>query len=205
MLKHLHRHGIAAALLVCAAVQAQAAIVTPVKAVASSSHFTVTAQSLIDNSGMAGDLHGGAWDTMWIKEGTWPVDTTAALTFDLGALHDISAALVWQYNSDIDYTRGVKDFYVKTSTDGVQFSTVGDLRTLEQSKGGLIPAQLVSFSAQARFVQFDIRSNFDAQWPWVGLSEVKFVAAPVPEPGTYALMGLGLGAIGLLVRRRQQG
>lgn len=195
------------AALAMTALQAQAALpdntVTPVSAVASSSHFTVSANSLIDNSGLNGDLHSGNWSDMWIKEGTFPVDTTALLTFDLGQQYQLGSALIWQYNSDIDYTRGLKDFYIQVSNDGVNFQTIGDLRTLTISTGGDIPAQVVDFSAAARYVRFDIRTNFDQQWPWVGLSEVKFVTAPVPEPSSYAMLGLGLAALGLVARRRK--
>ena len=195
------------AALAMTALQAQAALpdntVTPVSAVASSSHFTVSASNLIDNSGLNGDLHSGNWSDMWIKEGTFPVETTALLTFDLGQQYQLGSALIWQYNSDIDYTRGLKDFYIQVSNDGVNFQTIGDLRTLTISTGGDIPAQVVDFSAAARYVRFDIRTNFDQQWPWVGLSEVKFVTAPVPEPSSYAMLGLGLAALGLVARRRK--
>lgn len=197
---------IALAGLTMTALQAQAALpantVTPVSAVASSSHFTVSADNLINNSGLNGDLHGGNWSDMWIKEGTYPVDTTAQLTFDLGQQYNLGSALVWQYNSDIDYNRGLKDFYIQVSNDGVNFTTVGDLRTLTRSNGGDIAAQVVDFSASARYVRFDILTNYDQQWPWVGLSEVKFVAA-VPEPSSYAMLGLGLAALGMVARRRK--
>lgn len=193
----------AATLLIGGGASAASSVVTPVSAVASSTHFTVNVNSLIDGSGLTGDLHGGEWSTMWIKEGTFPVDTTAQVTFDLGATVDLSGALIWQYNSDIDYNRGVKDFYIKTSTDGINFSAAGGLQTLERSNGGNIAAQLKTFSAQARFVQFDIQTNYDAQWPWVGLSEVKFVTSPVPEPSTYALMALGLAGVAAFARRNR--
>lgn len=178
-------------------------VVTPVSAIASSTHFTVSANSLIDNSGLNGELHGGNWSDMWIKEGTYPVDTTAQLTFDLGQTFNLGSALIWQYNSDIDYNRGVKDFYIKVSNDGITFETVGDLRTLAVSTGGDIPAQVVDFTATARYVQFDILTNFDSQWPWVGLSEVKFVTAPVPEPSTYAMLLAGVGLLGFAARRKK--
>ena len=38
---------------------------------------------------------------------------------------------------------------------------------------------------------------------WVLMDEVSFVAAPVPEPETYALMLTGLGMIGFMARRRK--
>ncbi|MCB5186061.1 discoidin domain-containing protein [Methylobacillus gramineus] len=179
-------------------------VLTPVSAVASSTLFTVSVDNLIDNSGLNGELHSGNWSDMWLKDGTFPVDTTALLTFDLGQSYKLSSALIWQYNSDIDYNRGVKDFYIKVSNDGVNFETIGDLHSLTASKGGNIPAQVVDFSAAARYVQFDIRTNHDQQWPWVGLSEVKFVTAPVPEPTSYAMLGLGIALVGAVVRRRNR-
>ncbi|MBL8506070.1 MAG: PEP-CTERM sorting domain-containing protein [Methylobacillus glycogenes] len=73
---------------------------------------------------------------------------------------------------------------------------------MTRSNGGDIAAQVVDFSASARYVRFDILTNYDQQWPWVGLSEVKFVAA-VPEPSSYAMLGLGLAALGMVARRRK--
>jgi PEP-CTERM motif len=39
---------------------------------------------------------------------------------------------------------------------------------------------------------------------WVAVDNIVFQAAVVPEPGTYALMALGLAGMGLLGRRRRQ-
>ncbi|MFL9710390.1 PEP-CTERM sorting domain-containing protein [Methylobacillus sp. Pita1] len=61
----------------------------------------------------------------------------------------------------------------------------------------------MDFTATARYVQFDILTNFDSQWPWVGLSEVKFVTAPVPEPSTYAMLLAGVGLLGFAARRKK--
>ncbi|MDT8999107.1 PEP-CTERM sorting domain-containing protein [Paucibacter sp. APW11] len=39
---------------------------------------------------------------------------------------------------------------------------------------------------------------------WVGVDNISFTVAGVPEPETYALMAMGLGALALVRRRRQQ-
>ena len=54
-----------------------------------------------------------------------------------------------------------------------------------------------------------ILSNFQGSWPsqgqYMSISEIKVNGRPaqVPEPGTYALMGLGLAAVGVFHRRRR--
>lgn len=38
----------------------------------------------------------------------------------------------------------------------------------------------------------------------VGIDNIAFTTAPIPEPGTWALMGLGLAAVAAVARRRQR-
>lgn len=44
--------------------------------------------------------------------------------------------------------------------------------------------------------------NYGGQWSY-GETSAQFVAAPVPEPETYALMLAGLGLVGFMARRRK--
>jgi hypothetical protein len=57
---------------------------------------------------------------------------------------------------------------------------------LNQASGGNIVAQTFSFQSAAKFIQFDLKSNWDSNY-YTGLSEVQFFdegpASPaVPEP-----------------------
>ena len=52
-----------------------------------------------------------------------------------------------------------------------------------------------------------VLSNFQGGWPgqgqYMSISEINVNAGVVPEPETYALMALGLAAVGVFARRRR--
>lgn len=189
---------LAACVAVCASA-ASAAIVTPAGVTASSEWTThgpthYRAFNVINGSGLEGGLHDGAFQNMWMTNDSV---TSATLDFDLGADYLLSGINIWNYNSDIDLGRGAKDFVLSVSLDGIDYSQIL-AGTLAQGTGGLIPAQTFALDGFARYVRLDILNNHGGAY--VGLSEVNFTA--VPEPGVVPLMGIGLGLVGLSLRRR---
>lgn|GEM_PF-2343678 len=205
-----------AAVAVAAVAPAQA--ITPVSVTASSTQRNYSPENLINGSGLSADgLHDGVWSGMWMTEQGQGANQ-GWLVFDLGATYDLAGADIWQYNfgnpADFPGTintihRGVKDFRISTSLDGITFEEVF-AGSMDLGTGQPLAANNVAFDATAQFVRFDILDNLvpegflnDTYTTYgVGLSEVSFVAAPVPEPATWAMMIAGFGIIGAAMRRR---
>ena len=199
MSRNIKKLAILFALPVLTAASLAQAAITPIGVTASSTLFSYNANNLINNSGLIGDLHDGNFNNMWLDDNR-TLGGDAVLTFDLGQNYQLTGSLVWQSNSDFDYTRNTKDLDILTSLDGINFIKAGSY-TLSQSTGGNIPAQTLSFNAVARYVKFDILTNYGSDG-FTGLSEVKFIEA-VPEPESYAMFLAGLGLIGLIGKQRK--
>jgi len=163
--------------------------------------------------GDPGDVEG-----MWLSSGVGfptgePDDTDPFVDFDLGALHSIDAVSIFNYNEALT-GRGVDEFEILVSNDNF----ASDIRSLG-TESLLIgtgdennPQQIISLGGiAARYVRFDILSNHndvtfpdsspDTDFGFVGLNQVEFFGAPIPEPTGAALALLGAAA---LVRRRQR-
>ncbi len=186
---------------------ANAATIKPSSVLSSSTYFSYDENNLINGNGLntITGLHGTTHTGMWMSDS----GSSGDLTFDLGGLYNLTSTNIWQYNykstshPTIDYfTRGVKDFDILTSTDGINFNLV--LATsLTKSPGGPISSQDISFTSLASFVKFDIHTNFGRDR--VGLSEVRFEGIPgdpVPEPATMLLFGIGLLGLAGVSRRK---
>lgn len=195
------------------AASAHAAVITPVSATASSTfnNGAYNAQNLVNGSGLSGDLHDSNYASMWM---TNLGESKAQVTFDLGGLFNLASADIWQFNfgtntpviSTLD--RGIKDFRVLVSLDGASFTEIFTGTLDRAPDGSPITAQTIALSGAARFVQFDILSNYTygtiyEAWEASGLSEVRFNSAEVPEPASLALVVAGLGALGVARRRRR--
>lgn len=164
------------ALAALAATSASAQVVTPVSVTVSSTFSTYDEANLIDDSGLAAGLHDEDFSNMWMSNTN---DVTPTLTFDLGAVYDLTGAQIWQYNAtSIDLSRGVNGFNILSSQDDVTYTPVTSA-SLTISPGGPIPAQIVSFAATARYVRFVVTSNHGSP-NYTGLSEVKFETAAAP-------------------------
>ena len=138
----------------------------------------------------------------WFSE---PFNTTASVTYDLGAVRAIDAAALWNEES-----AGIGTLNLLTSTDGVAFSAWGAANLIPTNS----PIGLDYFAdvfeqgpVNARYVRFDM-SDCPQQPAGAGvfngcaIGEVAFRTAngiAVAEPGVLMLLMAGL--VGLATRR----
>jgi hypothetical protein len=144
----------------------------------------------------------GQWETV-----TGVTPTNVELVFDLGSIYTVGGLHVWTGNEFTNY-RGVEDFKVSFSTTSgttgfgsAQAFKLVDPQSSESYRG---ESFFLTAGELARWVRFDVDSNFNGGNS-VQLSEVRFFtadAAPIPIPGTIALLGLGL--VGIRAARRKQ-
>ncbi|MCG2840817.1 PEPxxWA-CTERM sorting domain-containing protein [Sandaracinobacter sp. RS1-74] len=203
----MNRLILAAAAAFVATAPATAAVIQPVAVTASDSFWTYDVNNLINGSGLSGGKHDTNWNNMW--QSTWD-QVPHWLLFDLGQNVSLKSASIWQYAADFNYPwyetdRGVKDLGISISLDGVNFTSVADA-VLERhilnadNRYESFAAQLVEFTGEARYVRFDLNSNYGSVW--TGLSEVRFNGS-VPEAATWAMMIAGFGLVGGAMRRRR--
>jgi hypothetical protein len=164
---------------------------------------------IVDGSGLTAGQHTGAVQpNMWLSAGTGfgGADLDPFVIFDLGAVYTINSFHVWNYNENPPNltARGVNAVSVQYGTTAALGSTVPGITNFAQANAleTYTGEDFNSFTPfNARFVKFDINSNYGDANSFYGLSEVQFDGVLVPEPGSMALFGIG--AIGLLLRRRR--
>ncbi len=138
---------------------------------------------------------------------------------DLGALYAIGDIELFNTRNGTALDRGTGNFTIKASlTAADTFTSVGwDLTgAIATIASGTLSAQTISSPLTSqpfvsssnfyfRYIRFDALSIASVNPPQgVGLNEIRLFASsyPIPEPSTFALMGMGL--FGLAVRRRRQ-
>jgi len=126
--------------------------------------------------------------------------------FDLGGVFDLTGMHVWNGNENT--SRGIKDLDVLFSTtspttgfSGLQSFALGQASGLNSYTG-----ESVSFSSdpQARWVRFNVGSNFDNAISTVQLSEVRFTTTAVPEPSSFVMLGTLICGLAVYRRRRSK-
>lgn len=141
--------------------------------------------------------HGESLNTRWLsKERT----TSAILTFDFGAVVTLGKLALWD---DFSTTNSRFSF---STPDVANFAS---FRPVDANGTSRPPVQVFDFrdvSTRYLTVQIDGCNQGGTSWSGCGVHEMAFaegVAGAVPEPATWAMMILGFGAAGSILRRRR--
>jgi len=142
--------------------------------------------------------HGSDLFTRWLSKSNI---STAKLTFDFGKEVTLSRLALWD-------DRSTTISKIKLSTPALgEFRELGVYDVIQ----GTSYSQVFTFQpVTTRFLSFEITGcntpGSRQNWSGCGLNEVIFGAgdvAAVPEPATWAMMILGFGAAGSVLRRRR--
>lgn len=124
---------------------------------------------------------------MWLSDlDVPPLDPSQEyVTFDLGAVYDLDGTRIWNYNEPCCLNRGVYELHILVSSDNVTYRDLG-VYVLARAPGDAYrdySQYLELHASDVRYVQFDVLSSWDDTNGdnYVGLSKVRFVAAPDDE------------------------
>lgn len=130
---------------------------------------------------------------------------SGALVFDLGASYALPKLALW--NEEFS---GINSMTVSVSDSLVFGAAVGTFLPFNSPQGADYPAEVFDLGgAVGRYVKLDLRCpNPDFNYNGCSMGEIAFstdvVTPAIPEPGTYALMALGLGVLGWASRRARR-
>lgn len=158
---------------------------------------STTPDKMVDGSGLTGanftsyaGTHDAGDATGWKSTVGF---TSGTITFDLQGLHLLESLGVWNH-PQLDGDRGVRNVVVSTSTDGVVFTDVEGGPTAFAQKTAPVSAQVFDFGdVLATHVRIEVIDGYGAVN--TGLSEVRFDAIPVPEPGASVSLAAGFIAV----------
>jgi transforming growth factor-beta-induced protein len=146
-------------------------------------------QKTVDGSGLTGDLHSADMTQMWLscfsppdpndpnnkKEANW-------IQYEFDKVQRLQDMQIWNWNSGAEkyFGLGVKDATVKYSSNGTDWTALGDVK-LARAPGTADYKYnaVVNFNGKAaKFVKIVIKSSQNGYSEY-GLSEVRFFAVPV--------------------------
>jgi hypothetical protein len=137
------------------------------------------------------------WIMGWMSQGT---DYAPKITYDLGAVYNLTSVDLWNWNLSSNTVQGAKDIGISWAGEDLVFTALSPI-VLAQAPG-TFPYSGQSFSVSvsgARYVQLSVTSsylvdsffdrgggNFNNE---VAIAKVRFET--VPEPASLALVGIG--------------
>ena len=144
-------------------------------------------ENTVNNSGLnANDEHSAAAGDMWLAT---PGADPLWIQYEFDRVYKLHEALIWNYNVQFELVLGfgLKDVTVEYSTDGVDWTALGDVLFAQATAAGSYTANTAVDleGVAAKFVRLIVNSGHGVMGQ-SGLSEVRFTFIPVqarkPQP-----------------------
>ena len=163
--------------------------VYPIEGIVATSNTTSDAgegpENAVNGSGLdASDAHSVVASDMWL--GSAAGDDPVWIQFEFDRVYQLHTMDVWNYNVEFELILGfgLKDVTIEYSTDGAEWTTLGDFEFAQGTAMSSYTANTtVDFAgAAAKLVRLIVHANWGAL-PQYGLSEVRFFQIPAHARG----------------------